>query len=149
MKLPNQNLWENKRKLNEYGVSSRWEASWRKKWGNRTKEETKNEHKFGKLNTDIESKQNVRRKQRMWWKTSENVQEQNTRKILTTKLKEKHGQRPRKRGKNKKNEFNGLDWSLLMKHLEFEDIHNSWSYCFTASIVTNVMLSIRVKLAEI
>ena len=26
--------------------------------------------------------------------------------------------------------FNGLDWSLLVKHLEFEDVHNSWLYCF-------------------
>ena len=27
--------------------------------------------------------------------------------------------------------FNGLDWSLLVKHLDYEDIHNSWLYCFT------------------
>ena len=26
---------------------------------------------------------------------------------------------------------NGLDRSLLVKHLEFEDMHNSWLYCFT------------------
>ena len=25
-------------------------------------------------------------------------------------------------------QFNGLNWSLLVKHLEFEDIHNSWLY---------------------
>jgi len=29
------------------------------------------------------------------------------------------------------NQFNGLDWSFLVKHLEFEGIHNSWLYCFT------------------
>ena len=32
-------------------------------------------------------------------------------------------------------QFNGLDWSLLVKHLEFEDIHNSWLYCFTNGLV--------------
>ena len=25
-------------------------------------------------------------------------------------------------------QFNGLDWSLLVKHLEFEEVHNSWLY---------------------
>ena len=28
-------------------------------------------------------------------------------------------------------QFNGLDWSLLVKHLELEDKHNSWLYCST------------------
>ena len=27
-----------------------------------------------------------------------------------------------------KEHFNGLDWSLLVKHLVIEDIHNSWLY---------------------
>ena len=30
-----------------------------------------------------------------------------------------------------KMQFNGLDWSLLVKHLVIKDIHNSWLYCFT------------------
>ena len=29
------------------------------------------------------------------------------------------------------NHFNGLDWSLLVKHLVIEDMHNSWLNCFT------------------
>ena len=33
--------------------------------------------------------------------------------------------------KLKNDHFNGLDWSLLVKHLAIEDIHNSWLYCFT------------------
>ena len=33
--------------------------------------------------------------------------------------------------KNLHQQFNGLDWSLLVKHLEFEDGHNSWLYWFT------------------
>ena len=36
-----------------------------------------------------------------------------------------------KKENNKYYQFNGLDWSLLVKHLEFEDKHNSWLYCFT------------------
>jgi len=27
--------------------------------------------------------------------------------------------------------FNDLNWSLLVKHLVIEDVHNSWLYCFT------------------
>ena len=40
-------------------------------------------------------------------------------------------------------QFNGLDWSLLVKHLDYEDIHNSWLYCFTnpLEIGTPVSLS--------
>ena len=34
------------------------------------------------------------------------------------------------------NQFNGLDWSLSVKHLEFEDTHNSWLYCFTNAHTT-------------
>ena len=42
-------------------------------------------------------------------------------------------------------QFNGLDWSLLVKHLDYEDIHNSWLYCFTnpLEIGTRVSLSYR------
>ena len=41
--------------------------------------------------------------------------------------------------------FNGLDWSLLVKHLDYEDIHNSWLYCFTnpLELGTRVSLSHR------
>ena len=39
--------------------------------------------------------------------------------------------------------FNGLDWSLLVKHLEIGDIHNSWLYCYTNTfeLGTRVLLS--------
>ena len=41
--------------------------------------------------------------------------------------------------------FNGLDWSLLVKNLDFEDMHNPWLYCFTnpLEIGTRVSLSHR------
>ena len=39
---------------------------------------------------------------------------------------------------------NGLDWSLLVKHLVIGDIHNSWLYCFTNPIE----LGTRVSLAH-
>ena len=32
---------------------------------------------------------------------------------------------------NNVNHFNGLDRSLLVKHLVIEDIYNSWLYCIT------------------
>ena len=38
-----------------------------------------------------------------------------------------------KRNSYKNNQFNGLDWSLLVKHLVIKDIHNSWLYCVPSS----------------
>ena len=45
-------------------------------------------------------------------------------------------------------QFNGLDWSFLVNHLEFEDIHNSWLYCFTnpLELGTRVSLSLSLNL---
>ena len=28
-------------------------------------------------------------------------------------------------------QFNGLDWRLLVKHLDYEDMHNPWLYIFS------------------
>ena len=40
-----------------------------------------------------------------------------------------------------KNQFNGLDWSLLVKHLDYEDMHNPWLYCFTNFFSLNYSLN--------
>ena len=47
-------------------------------------------------------------------------------------------------------QFNGLDWSLLVKHLVIKDIHNSWLYCFTnpLELGTRVSLSHRQPLTH-
>ena len=39
-------------------------------------------------------------------------------------------------------QFNGLDWSLLVKHLVIEDIHNSWLYCFTNPLELGTRVSL-------
>ena len=38
--------------------------------------------------------------------------------------------------------FNGLDRSLLVKHLVIEDIHNSWFYCFTNPLELGTRVSL-------
>ena len=38
--------------------------------------------------------------------------------------------------------FNGLDWSLLVKHLVIKDIHNSWLYCFTSPLELGIRVSL-------
>ena len=42
----------------------------------------------------------------------------------------------------KRYKFNGLDWSLLVKHLDYEYIHNSWLYCFTISLESETRVPI-------
>ena len=40
------------------------------------------------------------------------------------------------------NYFNGLDWSLLVKHLVIEDVRNSWLYCFTDPLELGTRVSV-------
>ena len=45
-------------------------------------------------------------------------------------------------GEQEVSQFNGLNWSLLVKHLEFEDMHNSWLYCFTNPLELGTRVSL-------
>ena len=49
--------------------------------------------------------------------------------------------------KQNQERFNGLNWSLLVKHLVIEDVHNSWLSCFTNPLEfgTRVSLSHRIQ----
>ena len=40
------------------------------------------------------------------------------------------------------NRFNGLDRSLLVKHLVIKDVHNSWLYCFTNTVELGTRVSL-------
>ena len=49
-------------------------------------------------------------------------------------------------------QFNGLDWSLLVKHLAIKDIHNPWLFCFTNPLelwFTSCLPSVKITFSEL
>ena len=45
--------------------------------------------------------------------------------------------------------FSRLDWSLLVKHLAIEDIHNSWLYCFTNPLELGIFSKGKINLLHL